>query len=144
MFRSVWSRITSQTTKQQHCHWCHWRVGMPFENSAVSMKIMHLENGMNELDVLFYPCYFSSRIEPCSLEPVEALVKLPLKWLIASLTFLVSNISVSPIQLCTNLSMESTALCSADSSEYLRQLGAGDVVDYKQTNWLTELVNKPK
>ena len=40
--------------------------------------------------------------------------------------------------------METTALCTTDSFEYMREIGATDVVDYRQTNWLNELSQKPK
>jgi hypothetical protein len=40
--------------------------------------------------------------------------------------------------------METTALCSANSFDYIRELGAEDAVDYHQKDWLTQLSNKPK
>jgi hypothetical protein len=40
--------------------------------------------------------------------------------------------------------METTALCSADSFDYIRQIGAEDAVDYKQKDWFAELSRKPK
>ena len=40
--------------------------------------------------------------------------------------------------------MATTALCSADSFDYVRKLGVEDTVDYRQTNWLVELNQKPK
>jgi len=47
-------------------------------------------------------------------------------------------------QLCKNLNMETTALCGLSSFNYLRELGATDLIDHRQTNWLSELSNKPK
>jgi hypothetical protein len=40
--------------------------------------------------------------------------------------------------------MEITALCSADSIDYIRKLGAGDAVDYHQKDWLSQLSQKAK
>ena len=40
--------------------------------------------------------------------------------------------------------METTALCGASSFDYLRELGATDLVDHRQTNWLSELTQKAK
>ncbi|CAF0837175.1 unnamed protein product [Adineta ricciae] len=47
-------------------------------------------------------------------------------------------------QLLNNLGMETTALCSERSFDYIRQLGVADTVDYKQKDWLSELSRKPK
>ncbi|CAF0739249.1 unnamed protein product [Adineta steineri] len=47
-------------------------------------------------------------------------------------------------QLFKNLGMETTALCSVDSFDYIRKLGIDDTVNYKQKDWLTELSQKPK
>ncbi|CAF0926643.1 unnamed protein product [Adineta ricciae] len=47
-------------------------------------------------------------------------------------------------QLLNNLGMETTALCSERSFDYIRQLGVVDTVDYKQKDWLSELSRKPK
>jgi hypothetical protein len=40
--------------------------------------------------------------------------------------------------------METTALCSANSFDYIRELGAEDAVDYHQKDWLAQLSQKPK
>ncbi len=40
--------------------------------------------------------------------------------------------------------METTALCSADSFDYIRELGVGDSVDYHQKDWLAQLNQRPK
>jgi hypothetical protein len=40
--------------------------------------------------------------------------------------------------------METTALCGANSFDYVRGLGVGDTVDYHQKDWLTQLSQKPK
>ncbi|CAF4250429.1 unnamed protein product [Rotaria sp. Silwood2] len=47
-------------------------------------------------------------------------------------------------QLLKNLGMEITALCSPDSFDYIRQLGAEDAVNYREKDWLVELSRKPK
>lgn len=40
--------------------------------------------------------------------------------------------------------METTALCSQSSFEYVKQIGAEDAVDYKQKDWFAEISQKPK
>ena len=40
--------------------------------------------------------------------------------------------------------METTALCSANSFDYVRGLGVQDVVDYHQKDWLAQLTQKAK
>jgi len=40
--------------------------------------------------------------------------------------------------------METTALCGANSVEYMQELGVEDTVDYRQKDWLAELSQKPK
>ena len=40
--------------------------------------------------------------------------------------------------------METTALCGADSFDYVRQIGATDAVNYKDKDWFSELSRKAK
>ncbi|CAF3201264.1 unnamed protein product [Rotaria socialis] len=47
-------------------------------------------------------------------------------------------------QLLNNLGMETTALCSQSSFDYVRQLGVEDAIDYRQKDWLSELSQKAK
>jgi NADPH-dependent curcumin reductase CurA len=40
--------------------------------------------------------------------------------------------------------METTALCSANSFDYVRELGVEDAIDYHQKDWFTQLNKKAK
>lgn len=40
--------------------------------------------------------------------------------------------------------METTALCSRDSFDYIRELGVEDTVDYHEKDWFNQLSQKPK
>ena len=40
--------------------------------------------------------------------------------------------------------METTALCSSNSFYNMQKLKVGDVVDYNQKDWLSQLNQKPK
>jgi hypothetical protein len=40
--------------------------------------------------------------------------------------------------------MVTTGLCSADSFDYLREVGVEDTVDYHQKDWFSQLSRRPK